>query len=252
MEERNDNQEVQNNEEPKKEESKTSMAKSHGRSVRAIDPILNETLFKLWLSGKSLMEIHRLYEGTPKEFSLRCLYRTVVYYKWRERKELLLAAIREKTNEDIEIFLARKIDIVNETITLSHEEMIREYKLYVSKNYDQRYRPGWLIGSAKDMEILFKLHDFLVSGGTNKHSVDVNSNINVGMEMSDEVAAKMLKLLSDEATKKAIQGSGGVVEAEIIEEEESEDDLIEEEKLLMDHEQSALMKLQELVKDEQK
>ncbi len=190
----------------------------------AIDARLNEILFKLWMMGKSLEELVGLYEGTAEEFSMSSLYRSMLQYAWKERREKILSKVREGIDEEIELFTSEKIKTLHVIMSLTSDIVQRGYQDYL-KNPSKH--PDWVPSSMKDIDILYKLHDFVVSGGVEKNAISIKrADQLLSTPLPDGVARQMLQLLSEASTQDLVRKASGVIDAEFSEAKKDDDDLL--------------------------
>lgn len=172
-----------------------------------IDDRFNEILFRLWMSGKTTQELFNIYRGSPNEFSLDTLRRSMRRNKWKERREEIVTKIREQTDEDVQLYTTQKLRMLHQIIALTDETIEREYKEFV-KNPIPKNRPSWLPSNIKDIDSLFRLHEFLASGGVDKHLFGIKGQLDIGeSSISDNTAVSILKLLSEATTQQLIDQS---------------------------------------------
>lgn len=193
--------------------------------LKIIDDGMDETLFRLWFSGRSFTDLQRTFAGTPKEFSLPTIYRHAKQKRWKKRRDKILKEIRGRFDTVIENFQFERISMAQDIITLLKDELNNYIKLLqdpnVSANDKKRARPGWMPSSSRDIDSLFRLHEFLISGGVDKSVVGVP--IELGVNISDNIASKLLDQLAEDSTKKLIDSTTIEAQFEEVIEDNKED-----------------------------
>lgn len=185
-----------------------------------IDEKFNEHLFRLWYCGKPLTDIVRMFQGTQKEFSLSSLRRTMEKFGWEKRRIAISKRIEEESNDTIVAFTKKRLEILNNTITILGDQM-DDYL----KDPENNRIPEWIPKTTKEVDTVFRLQEFMNNGGADKTQVDIKNSIGVELDIPDEAAAKILKLLAEGATKKLTDPD--IIEAEI-EEFIADSDIINE------------------------
>ncbi len=201
----------------------------------SITPILNEILFKMWMAGKSPSELIEIYEGTGDEFTQSSLHRAMIQYSWKERREAILAKVREGVDEEIELFTSKKLKTIHHIMSITSDQIQREYQNFLKNPDDPYKRPSWLPSTMKDLDLLYRLHDFIVSGGVEKHAIGLkNADKAMAEPLPENIATQMLKLLAEASTKEMIAKSTNTIEAEFVEASQDETIMIKPEDLLKD------------------
>ena len=204
----------------RRKDTKEAYSRRGGPKPKITDQ-LEMVLFKLWMAGKTLTELSEMYRDTEFAFSVTALSLAKRKYDWDGRREKLLQRIREKNEEEIDIFNSEKLNILHLIITLSKQTIEREYRRYCKNPQDPNNRPSWLPTTIKDLDILFRAHEFIASGGVNKIAGGSLKDL-TGDELPDSAAQQLLSLLSEAATKQLAKQTGDVIDAEfneMIEEE---------------------------------
>lgn len=187
---------------------------STSRSAR-INFIFSEVLFKYYMMDKSFTQIQDMYRGTEYEFSMMMIQYAAKRFKWKERKERILAKVEKSTNRSIEHFVKDKIDMVNFLMTVTIDEMDKDYRKYILEGGK---KPAWIPTTVKDIDTLARLQDFVLSGGVNKHAVKTdttNNIINTAFIVDDSNALSILKALTDPKELDQ-QYDENTIEAEIV------------------------------------
>jgi hypothetical protein len=145
----------------------TSLSKIKNNAI--IDPVLNETLFRLWMDGKNLTEIVRMYANTSNRFSLQVLSTTAERFKWIERRAELLDHIIKVNNEQILIDKRKQIEAVSRMIDMNLHIIEDAYKDYIKnpKKFfeDQERLKGlyWLVGDINKLKELFEFYEKVIT-----------------------------------------------------------------------------------------
>lgn len=181
-----------------------------------LDPLVNEVCFRFWIAGKTFAEINEILKGTPFETTLKNIHRASTKYQWEKRKNKIFSNLQTKTNDQIEFINSKRLSMMNSIIL----EMDKELNTYlVAPDKEAIAKPTWWPKSTRDFLELLKVYDHVLNGGVNKSEIDLKNTLNFGLEIEDSDAAAMLKILSNAATKKLMQGTNSeVIEAEFEEE----------------------------------
>lgn len=169
--------------------------------AKIISPQLNEVLFRLHMSGSHDSDLVRLYEGTTHEFSLATLINAKKANKWAERKAQIIDAAKQTSSEAIEIGISERLKTMNKIINIVSDQIDAEYKEWAA-NPNPKNKPWWMPKNVKDLEIMFKLYDHVLSGGVQQHAIGLNAAPkNYDSGLSDGTRKNMLKFLAESATK---------------------------------------------------
>lgn len=174
-----------------------------------IDFEFAESLFQLWMKGKTTQELVDMFENTNRSFSLSVINKVLMKYKWTERRDKIVNEIAEKNNEEIKLFTEKRLGIVNTLISLMGDEL-NDYLKDPKHNPKPRYYPK----NSKDMDTLFRLFEFIKNGGVDKKQIDLGLN-DFGMDIDENVAISLLDIISKVSTK---QVKGEVIDAEFFDE----------------------------------
>lgn len=161
----------------------------------SIDENFSLQLFHLWMTGKTPNDLINMFRGTEREFSKSSLFRTMNRFGWREKREAILATVRKKNEAAIDYVKSEQIKTMNQIAILAFQNFEIEMKNFLI-NPDQI--PSWLPTNIKELETLFKTYQFVISENVDKSEAEEA----LGDDISDEAAAKILKILADESTKK--------------------------------------------------
>lgn len=164
-----------------------------------IDEKFNEYLFRLWYCGKTWSELVRMFEGTEKAFTLMTLRRAVKKYKWYERREKLGQELQKDGDKMILNFTRKRREILNHTIMLLGDELDAHLQ-----DPENNPKPSWFPKKTSDLDIIFRLTEFMNNGGADKSQIDLKNSIDVDLKISDKAASKILKYLSENSTKKLL------------------------------------------------
>ena len=190
-----------------------------GKANRSIDFEFGELLFKLWVSGKSFASIQQMFLGTPKEFSYLSIINHAQRENWEARKKEMMDKVRQNNLEQLEFLYTEKLRALNEVIILTTERIKIEYQEYLK---NPLLKPSWMPSTMKELDILFRLHDFVASGGVEKHALGfgkLGNNTGDNGSLDDSSAHQILKILATNSTQKLIdQTKQGVIDVESNEE----------------------------------
>lgn len=138
------------------------------RFTKKISPELNEELFSLWMTGKSLMEICQKYAQEPNAFCLRTLLRAKKIYQWDQRRKDILQEMRSRFDEEI-LLEVRKFHFFYSMISdFNVENVSAEYKLfiadkdgYLKKLRSSQTRPYWMVQNMQEFKELMSIGQIL-------------------------------------------------------------------------------------------
>ena len=161
-----------------------------------------EQLFKLWVTGTSFLELIEMYDGTPYQFDFNQIQNLYHSTRWEEKKQTILNGVYETLRVQTLIAKADKIKVFNKINSLVIHEIEDEYSEYLSSGKKLEKRPKWMPNNQKELEIWFKLHDFIVSGGHElKQKADLTINNVSGDQgvddLNDEQLTMFLKALCE-------------------------------------------------------
>lgn len=133
--------------------------------VHLIDPLLNEELFRLWLSGKTFNDIVRLYTTDMtknQKFSLDTLKEAAEEYKWEERRKELTEQVMRMNNDQIIIDKQKQLSALSMIIDMNltqvesaYKEYLKSPKKFLEKAREDKSGAFWLIKDMTDLKGLF-------------------------------------------------------------------------------------------------
>jgi len=175
----------------------------------SIDFEFAESLFQLWMKGKTPQDLVDMFAGTDRSFSIGTLQKILTKYKWIERRDKIVNAIVEKNNQEMQLFSEKRLTMANSIIALMEDELNNYLK-----DPEHNVKPKFFPKNTKDLDTLFRLFEFIKNGGVDKKQIDVGLN-DFGLDIEDNVATTLLDMLSKISTK---QIKGEVIDAEFFEE----------------------------------
>jgi hypothetical protein len=155
----NEEGEAIKSDEVKKERRKAGRPRGiHNSVFKDIGPVLNEDLFRLWLTGKSLDDIVRFYTNPrtkQQQFTIAALRRATLFYKWDERKNELLDQMMKTNNEQIVIDKQRQLTALSMILEMNLSKIENAYQSFLDnpKKFFER------IKEEKSEESIFVLKD---------------------------------------------------------------------------------------------
>lgn len=159
-------------------------------------------LFKLWASGTSFLELVDMFEGTPYAFSFDQIKGLAHVRRWEDQKKAVLQEAYETLKVHTVVVKAEKIKVLNRLNNLVLQDLEEEYREWVATGKNPKKKPSWLPHTTKDLDLWFKLHDFIASGGheaakkVEVKNIDAKEDIPIE-DLSDEEVSMLLKALVD-------------------------------------------------------
>lgn len=182
-----------------------------------IDFEFAESLFQLWMKGKTPQDLVDMFANTDRSFSIGTLSKTLNKYKWIDRRDKIINQIAEKNNQEIVLFTEKRLSMVNSLIALMEDELNN----YI-KDPNHNPKPNFFPKNSKDMDTLFRLFEFIKNGGVDKKQIDLGLT-DFGLDIDDSTAINILDVISKVVTK---QAKGEVIDADFFEELVSDEESI--------------------------
>ena len=142
---------------------------------------MNEELFKLWIAGKSMYEISRMYSTKSNFISTDIIKSTAERFKWYERKDELLKDIIDTNNKQILIDKQKQLTAVGMMIDMNIKVIESAYLEYVKnpkKFFDGKEKlkeKFWMVNNIEDLKKLFEFYEKVIGGDKKIEPVGQNN-----------------------------------------------------------------------------
>lgn len=101
------------------------------RNDRTIDQVFAESLFTLWMGGKTFNEIVELYKGTEQEFTLSMLTTACKDGNWKRRRLKILGHLRDDTDDHIVIEKRKQMAAFSMAMDQNLYRITKSYKDFI-------------------------------------------------------------------------------------------------------------------------
>ncbi len=174
-----------------------------------IDDNFEQELFELWISGLTFTEISKIFEKTPRKFSIMSLSRAARRYRWKQRRDMMLGEADINKDKVSKALKQKAKAVVGVLMSLSQGEIARYLQ-----DPTNNPRPGVMPDTITELDKLLRLFYFVDADGMDKQAIGILADVK--LDVDDATAKEMLRVLSNASTRKLMTPNNNeVIEAEV-------------------------------------